>query len=222
MSRNGSGTYSLPAGNPVVTNTTISSTWANTTLNDIATALTNSLAADGQTTATGNLQMGNNKIINLSNGTSATDAATYGQLSTITGRVLQVVTSTFTTSFSTTSTSFVSTGHTASITPTSASSKIMCFVTSELANDSTNLNTHMTLFKDTTNLAGTGNAFCDVLSSAGNIYANAAINYLDSPATTSAITYSTRILVNGGTGIYNAGGSGVTAAKAVITLMEIL
>ena len=34
------GTYSLASGNPVVTGTTISSTWANNTLNDIATALT--------------------------------------------------------------------------------------------------------------------------------------------------------------------------------------
>ena len=58
MSRNGSGTYSLPAGNPVVTGTTISSSWANTTLSDIATALTGSVASDGQTTMTVNLQMG--------------------------------------------------------------------------------------------------------------------------------------------------------------------
>ena len=56
MSRNGSGTYTLPAGNPIVTGTTISSTWANNTLTDIATALTGSLSADGQTTATGALQ----------------------------------------------------------------------------------------------------------------------------------------------------------------------
>ena len=62
MSRNGSGVYNLPAGNPVVTGTTISSTWANNTLSDIATALTGSVAADGQTTMTGNLPMGNNKI----------------------------------------------------------------------------------------------------------------------------------------------------------------
>jgi len=44
MSRNGSGTYTLPAGNPVVTGTTISSSWANNTLSDIATALTGSIA----------------------------------------------------------------------------------------------------------------------------------------------------------------------------------
>ena len=80
MSRNGSGTYSLPAGNPVVTGTTISSTWANNTLTDIATALTGSLAADGQTTATGNLKMGTNRITGLADGTLSTDAATVSQL----------------------------------------------------------------------------------------------------------------------------------------------
>jgi len=80
MSRNGSGTYSLPAGNPVVTSTTISSTWANNTLTDIATALTGSLAADGQTTATGNLKMGANRITGLADGIADTDAATVGQI----------------------------------------------------------------------------------------------------------------------------------------------
>ena len=79
MSRNGTGTYNLPAGNPVVTNTTISSTWANTTLTDIATALTGSLASDGQTPATGNLDMNSNKIVNLAAGTTTGDAVNYTQ-----------------------------------------------------------------------------------------------------------------------------------------------
>jgi hypothetical protein len=82
MSRNGTGIYSLPAGNPVVTNTTISSTWANSTLTDIATALTGSVAADGQTPMTGNLDMNNRKVVNLANGTVATDAISFGQLTT--------------------------------------------------------------------------------------------------------------------------------------------
>jgi hypothetical protein len=82
MSRNGSGVYSLPAGNPVVTNTTISSTWANTTLADIATALSGSLASDGQTPATGTLDMNSNKVSNLANGTLATDAINLGQFTT--------------------------------------------------------------------------------------------------------------------------------------------
>lgn len=47
--RNGTGTYNLPAGNPVITGTVIDSVWANTTLSDIAAELTNSIAADGQT-----------------------------------------------------------------------------------------------------------------------------------------------------------------------------
>jgi hypothetical protein len=93
MSRNGSGTYSLPAGNPVVTNTTISSTWANTTLTDIATALTGSVAADGQTPMTGNLDMNSRKVVLLANGTVSTDAINLGQLTaaltnpTITGNL---------------------------------------------------------------------------------------------------------------------------------------
>ena len=76
MSRNGSGTYTLPAGNPVVTGTTISSTWANSTLTDIAATLTDSVAADGQTPMTGNLNLSNNKIVNVTDPTLAQDAST--------------------------------------------------------------------------------------------------------------------------------------------------
>jgi len=65
MSRNGSGVYSLPAGNPVTTATTISSTWANNTLTDIANALTGSLSADGQTPLTGDLNVNNNDLTNV-------------------------------------------------------------------------------------------------------------------------------------------------------------
>lgn len=78
MSRNGSGTYTLPAGNPVVTGTTITSTWANSTLSDIATALTGSVAADGQTPMSGNLNMATNKVTSLGTPTLSTDAATKG------------------------------------------------------------------------------------------------------------------------------------------------
>jgi len=80
MSRNGTGTYTLPAGNPVVTGTTISSTWSNNTLSDIATALTGSLASDGQTTATGSLKMGANRITGLADGIASTDGATVSQV----------------------------------------------------------------------------------------------------------------------------------------------
>ena len=80
MSRNGNGTYNLPAGNPVSSGTVITSTWANTTLSDIAVALTGSVAADGQTPVTGNLNMAGNKVSNLGAGTLATDAANLAQV----------------------------------------------------------------------------------------------------------------------------------------------
>lgn len=57
MPRNGAGVYSLPAGNPVVTLTTISSTWANATMTDIATALTGSLPVNGSAPMTGQLKL---------------------------------------------------------------------------------------------------------------------------------------------------------------------
>ena len=76
MSRNGTGTYNLPAGNPVIPATTISTTWANTTLTDIASALTGSVASDGQTPMTANLNMANNRIISVADPVNAQDAAT--------------------------------------------------------------------------------------------------------------------------------------------------
>jgi len=82
MSRNGSGVYSLPAGNPVVTQTTISSSWANNTMNDLAAALTDSVAADGQTPMTGNLDLNTHKAVNLVAGSVAGDAVEYTQFTT--------------------------------------------------------------------------------------------------------------------------------------------
>lgn len=82
MSRNGSGVYSLPAGNPVVTGTTIASTWANNTMNDLAAALTDSVAADGQTPMTGNLDLNTHKIVNLVAGTASGDAVEFAQFKT--------------------------------------------------------------------------------------------------------------------------------------------
>ena len=82
MSRNGSGVYSLPAGNPVVTGTVISTTWANNTMNDLASAMTDSVAADGQTPMTGPLNLNSNKVTNLANGVLTGDAVNFGQFST--------------------------------------------------------------------------------------------------------------------------------------------
>lgn len=62
MPRNSAGTYSLPAGNPVVTGTTISSSWANTTMSDIGTALTGSLARNGDGGMTGQFKAADGSV----------------------------------------------------------------------------------------------------------------------------------------------------------------
>jgi hypothetical protein len=85
MPRNGSGTYSLASGNPVITGTTISSTVQNNTMSDIATALTNSIAKDGQTTPTANIPLGGFKLTGVAPGTDRTDAATLANVQDGTG-----------------------------------------------------------------------------------------------------------------------------------------
>lgn len=80
MARNGSGTYALPAGNPVETNTVISSVVQNNTMTDIGTALTGSIARDGQSPATADIPMGDNKLTGLATPTTRTDATSLGSI----------------------------------------------------------------------------------------------------------------------------------------------
>lgn len=76
MSYNGSGTFSLPAGNPVTTNTAISSSVHNTTLSEIATGLSTAITKDGQTTVTANLPMAGYRHTGVGNPTARTQYAT--------------------------------------------------------------------------------------------------------------------------------------------------
>lgn len=94
MARDGSGNYTLPAGNPVSTGGTISSTWANNTMTDIGSALTQSVSKDGQTAYTGNQPMGGNKHTNVGNATARTEYAAFGQLQDGAGTYLTSVSGT--------------------------------------------------------------------------------------------------------------------------------
>lgn len=80
MARDGSGNYSLPSGNPVTTGTTVSSTTHNSTMTDVANAITASIAKDGQTTPTANLPMGTYRHTGVSSGTARDQYASIGQL----------------------------------------------------------------------------------------------------------------------------------------------
>jgi len=83
MSFNGSGTFNINSpGQPVVTNTVISSTSFNQLTADLATGLSTAITKDGQTTPTANIPLGGYKVTGLGNGTAAADAVNYLQLQT--------------------------------------------------------------------------------------------------------------------------------------------
>lgn len=146
-----------------------------------------------------------------------------------TGSVLQVVQATYSTAASTTSTSAVDTGLSASITPTSASSKILVLVNMNAQSYNTTGNARdtggsFTVVRTSTTIWGsptTVNFYIDGGTGATlafNVVGLWSVNYLDSPATTSATTYKVQFAaVSGRTIVINP----ASAAASVITLMEI-
>jgi len=93
MPYNGSGTFTLPSGNPVVTGSTISSTVHNNTMSEIATALSTAITKDGQTVVTANLPMAGYRHTGVGNPTARTQYAsvagvqdgTYTYLTSVAG-----------------------------------------------------------------------------------------------------------------------------------------
>ena len=79
MARNGSGTYNRAVA-PYVAGTTITAATVNSEMDDIATALTGSMARDGQSPATANIPMGGFRLTGLGNAIASTDAAPLGQV----------------------------------------------------------------------------------------------------------------------------------------------
>jgi len=111
------------------------------------------------------------------------------------GSVLQVVQTFKSDTFSSTSTSFADiTGFSVSITPTSASNKILVLVNAKVGGDNT-LGVGLRLLRDSTVIAEGDSAgsrkqgFSYSRMSSSNAIENEAIIFLDSPSTTSSITY---------------------------------
>ena len=137
----------------------------------------------------------------------------------IPGHVLQVVSATGI-GVSTTSTSFVSSGLTATITPSSTSSKILILLNAAMYNSTTGIHSVATVFRGTvsgTNLGHSSFGFGSSYASGDLVKNNISANYLDSPSTTSATTYTVGIkTINSGTAIFSVNGE-----TSVLTLMEI-
>lgn len=83
MPFNGSGGYTPPAASfPAVDGTLITAAKFNANVNDMATALSTCLTTDGQSTMTGAIKMGGNKVINLGAGTALLPSLAFGGTTT--------------------------------------------------------------------------------------------------------------------------------------------
>lgn len=81
MPRNGSGIFSAPATSfPAVTGTLIESAKYNEVINDIGTAISGSIAANGETVVIADIPLNEHKLTGVANGVAADDAMTFGQL----------------------------------------------------------------------------------------------------------------------------------------------
>ena len=137
------------------------------------------------------------------------------------GGVLQVVNATYGTSTTTTSTSFVDTGLSASITPASATSKILVFVslTGFFKSGNNNLLAVCQLLRESTsiNIFEAIGPYNNSASDTNRESNSTSTTYLDSPATTSATTYKVQFRIDGAGTIAVQGNGG----NSTITLMEI-
>lgn len=136
-----------------------------------------------------------------------------------TGTVLQVVQTAYSTQFTTTSTTPVTTGISATITPSSASSKILMLLVCNgiYAQGVAN---YFTVFRNGSNIApgGGNNPMGELYCNVANVLANVPNTYLDSPASTSAQTYTLYFWTSSGTAMLNQGN---VNGNTTITLMEI-
>ena len=133
------------------------------------------------------------------------------------GKVLQVVTATDGTGLSSSSTSYIDTGLSASITPSSSSNKVLVIVTTGThgVDTATGAGLSLKLVRVSTDLI--------VQSSWGShptityIYGQGyCFNYLDSPSSTSSTTYKLQYKSNDGTNFVLE-----NASTAVMTLLEV-
>ena len=170
-------------------------------------------------------------VQNLQGPSSGANANTVllpsGQTLYAPGHVVQVVSDTYSSAprlLLTTSTKFVASGLSVSISPTSTSSKVLAMVSSSGNN---NDNTYCeqlvyTLYRGSTDLGGVSQnaGFGQIRATAGTAARGSIhLSFLDSPATTSATTYELYgRSTNSRTSVEFAGISGT---RHTITLMEI-
>jgi len=136
------------------------------------------------------------------------------------GKVLQVVSASDGTQRATTSTSYVTASNTlsVSITPSATSSKIYIVGHTTIHNTTANKSVYLTVFKGGSQISGVvESGFANYYSTSGYDYNSNAFTFLDSPNSTSSLTYQVYIKVDSGsTGAINS-----NTTTGTITVMEI-
>ena len=133
------------------------------------------------------------------------------------GNVIQVVTATYSTEISNSTATYSDAGLSTSITPSSSSSKILILCSQGMFKSTASGGIYMQVLRDSTSILVNGRL--GITDSAGvGGFVLWSCNYLDSPSTTSAITYKTQFknINTTGTAYVNIDGS-----TAQITLLEI-
>ena len=136
------------------------------------------------------------------------------------GKILQVVSASFTTQDSTTSSTYSNTSITANITPTSTSNKIKVSVYFRGGCQTGDRAPRYAIFRDSTNITGSSS------TEGNNTYINSGqyrdhvtLSKLDTPASSSQLTYVLKFRCQDGTS--NTSYCGDNVGTQTITLMEI-
>jgi hypothetical protein len=154
-------------------------------------------------------------------GTVLTSASSVASSQLPAGSVLQVVNATYSTQVTNNTATYADTGLTASITPTSSSNKILVIVNQSSVGKNTGLLSNalvIKLVRNSTDIIFFGGAIGYTETNIYNLGFSPSTSYLDSPATTSSVTYKTQFANN----VNNAGVRVQTDGyTSTITLMEI-
>ena len=130
--------------------------------------------------------------VSVATTTSTSNKITTSQMPT--GTILQVVNALYATGVSTTSGTLSDTGLTATITPTSATSKILVLVNQNggVKTTGTNNSIQLYLLRNSSAIAAISERAGLTTNSIDMYLETLSISFLDSPATTSAVTYKTQ------------------------------
>ena len=137
-----------------------------------------------------------------------------------TGTILQVVQSEIATTQNTTSTGYTTSNLTASITPSSTSSKVLMILSGGNCYHATNVANVLMAFHRDGSIIGSGSdvahAIIQNTSGTNTFKSSWSASFLDSPSSTSSLTYAPFYKVTTGTGHFNE-----ATVRVMLTLFEV-